>query len=474
MTDTISVPLWLVIIGCGLVGWALLDHILLPSVRWYIRRRVNIVIKEVNKKLDLQLPAFKLTKRKILIDRLMFDSQVLEAVKEYCKENNVPNEVAMEKVERYAREIVPAFNAYIYFRIGRWLSKFLSRLLYRVRIGFVDEEGLEKINPRSSVVFVMNHRSNMDYILLAYLAINRVALSFAMGEWGRFWPVQQLSSAMGAFCIRRGSKNLLYRRVLERYVQMATDAGVVQAVFLEGKLTKDGKLCPPRIGLLDYMLRSFDPSKERDVVFIPVGVNYDRVLEDRTLLMGIDPKAEKKSTPGAIKTTLSFFLHNLWLMLRGRWFRFGYAIVNFGTPVSMREYTKKHKVNFLKMKKEERIKKVQELAQELMGKIEKVVPVAPVPLIAYVFAEDPEKGFSDLEIKGRVQNLIEKLEKQGVRVYIPRSDRDYTIEVGLRMLVLRHIVLENEQLYYAAPDDLDVLQYYANSISHFFRRKGRK
>ncbi|MCK4557257.1 MAG: hypothetical protein KAU47_07040, partial [Candidatus Aminicenantes bacterium] len=132
------------------------------------------------------------------------------------------------------------------------------------------------------------------------------------------------------------------------------------------------------------------------------------------------------------------------------------------------EYTKKHKVDFLKMKKEERIKKVQELALELMGKIEKVVPVAPVPLIAYVFAEDPEKGFSDLEIKGRVQNLIEELEKQGVRVYIPRSDRDYTIEVGLRMLILRHIVLENEQLYYAAPDDLDVLQYYANSISHFF------
>ena len=474
MTDMVSIPLWLVIIGCLLVAWALLDHILLPGVRWYIRRRVNIVIKEVNKKLDLQLPAFKLTKRKMLIDRLKYDSRILENVKAYCKENNVPNEVAMEKVERYAKEIIPSFNAYIYFRIGRWLSKSISRLLYRVRVGFVDEEGLEKIDPISSVVFIMNHRSNMDYILLAYLAINRVALSFAMGEWGRFWPVQQLSSAMGAFCVRRGSKNILYRRVLERYVQMATESGVVQAVFPEGKLTKDGKLCPPKIGLLDYMIRSFNPSQERDIVFIPVGVNYDRVLEDRTLLMGLDPKAEKKSTPAALKTTLSFIMHNLWLMLRGRWFRFGYAIVNFGTPVSMKEYTKKHKVDFSKAEKEERIKKVQGLARELMDKIEKVVPVAPVPLIAYVFAENPEKGFSDLEIKGRVQNLIEELEKQGARVYIPRSDRDYTIEVGLRMLILRHIVLENEQIYYAAPDDLEVLQYYANSIAHFIKPKGRK
>lgn len=471
MTDTVNVPLWLVILGCVFVFWVLLDHILLPGLRWYFRRRVNIVIKEINEKLDLQLPSFKLTKRKILIDRLSYDPRVLEAVKGYCQDNGVPHEVAMEKVKRYAREIVPAFNAYIYFRVGNWLSKFLSRLLYRVRVGFTDEKGLENIDPRSSVVFVMNHRSNMDYILLGYLSMKRVALSFAMGEWGRFWPVQQLSRALGAFFIRRGPKNILYRRVLERYVQMATQAGVVQAVYPEGKLTKDGRLCPPRIGLLDYMLRSFDPKKERDLVFIPVGVNYDRVLEDRTLLQELDPKSEKKSTPEAIKTALSYISHNLWLMLRGSWHRFGYAIVNFGTPVSMMDYTKRRGIDFMSLDKEERIEKVQILAQELMHKIGQVVPVAPVPLIASVFAENPEKGYSDLEIKARVQNLIEDLEKQGARVYIPRSDRDYTIEVGLRMLTLRHIVLENDQLFYAAPDDIDVIQYYANSIAHFSRSK---
>ncbi len=474
MTDTVILPLWLVLLGCLLIAWALLDHLLLPSVKWYFRRRLNIVIEEVNKKLDLQLPAFKLTKRKVLIDRLKYDSQVLEAVNEYCKENDVPKEVAIEKVERYAREIVPSFNAYTYFRIGSWLSKSISRLLYRVRIGFADEEGLEKVDPQSSVVFIMNHRSNMDYILLAYLVINRVALSFAMGEWARFWPVQQLACALGAYCVRRGSKNPLYRRVLMRYVQMATEAGVVQAVYPEGKLTKDGKLCPPRVGLLDYMLRSFDLNTERDIVFIPVGVNYDRVLEDRTLLLGLDPKVKVQSGLKAVKTSLSFIMHNLWLMLRGRWYRFGYAIVNFGTPVSLREYVAKHKLGFPKMEKEERIKRVQALAEELIEKVGAVIPVAPVPLIASVFVENPEKGFSDLEIKARVQRLIDKLEKKGARVYIPRSDREYTIEVGLRMLILRHIVLEYNRIFYAAPDEMDVLEYYANSISHFIKPQSQK
>jgi len=183
--------------------------------------------------------------------------------------------------------------------------------------------------------------------------------------------------------------------------------------------------------------------------------------------LGLDPKAKMKSGLGAVKTSLSFVVHNLWLMLRGRWHRFGYAIVNFGTPLSLREYVKKHKVDFLKMGKEERIKKVQALAEKLMEKVSAVIPVAPVPLIASVFVDDPEKSFSDLEIKARVQKLIDKLEKQGARVYIPRSDRDYTIEVGLRMLILRHIVLENNRVYYAAPAEMDVLEYYANSISHF-------
>lgn len=465
MTETVSLPLWLVIMGSAFIAWALLDHLLLPSVRWFFHRRLNVIIHQINDKLDLQLPAFKLTKRRVLIDRLTYDPEVLCAVQEYCKENNIPSEVAMEKVGRYAQEIVPSFNAYAYFRIGSWISKFLVRLLYRIRVGFADEEGLKKVDPQSSVIFIMNHRSNMDYILLAYLAINRVALSFAVGEWARFWPVQQLSRALGAFFVRRGSGDRLYRRVLARYVQMATEAGVVQAIFPEGKLSKDGKLGVPKIGLLDYMIRPLELSKSRDLVFIPVAVNYDRVLEDRTLLLSLDPKAKKKSRLGAIKTALIFILHNLWLMLRGRWYRFGYAIVNFGTPISLKEYAKKHNIDFPNLSKGQRVKKIQTLAEEMLQEVGKLIPVAPVSLIALVFAENPEKSLSELEIKAHVQHFIKELEERGAHVYIPRHDRDYAIEVGMRMLKLRHLVVEENQLFRAAPENINLINYYANSIA---------
>lgn len=405
MTETVGIPLWLVIMGSALAAWAVLKLLLLPGLRWYFRRRTSIVLSKINDQLDVRLPTFKLTKRKVIIDRLVYDEKVQQAIEEHCREEGISSKEAMRKVKRYANEIVPAFNALVYFRFGSGLSKSLLRLLYRVRAGFVDEEGLAKVDPNSSVVFIMNHRSNVDYILVAYLAINRIALSFAVGEWARVWPIQPLMRALGGFFVRRSS-DALCRCVLARYVRMAAEGGVVQAVFPEGRLSRDGRLGEPKIGLLDYLLRGVDPNRGRDLVFIPVGVNYDRVLEDRSQLLALDPGAKRKSLPGIIKITLSYVLHNFWLMLRGGWYRFIYAVVNFGTPISMREYAKTHGVDFRNFQKEARIEKVRGIAQDLMLATGRVIPVVPVSLVAHVFAEYPEKTFSEIEIKARVQSLF--------------------------------------------------------------------
>lgn len=89
-------------------------------------------------------------------------------------------EAAQARVVRYAQEIAPSFNAYIYFRFGYWLAKGLGRLLYRVRVGLKSSDQLKGISPDSSVVLVMNHRSNMDYILVSFLVAEKTALSYAV------------------------------------------------------------------------------------------------------------------------------------------------------------------------------------------------------------------------------------------------------------------------------------------------------
>ena len=472
MTETVSLPVWVVVAAGALALWAVFDRLLLPGVRWFFRRRADRVVDELNTRLDLRIPPFHRTRRRVLVELLTCDPGITESIERRARESRVPREALVREVERYAREIVPSFNPYLYFRIGYWLARRTVRFLYRVRMGYSDDRALSGIEPNASVVFVMNHRSNMDYVIVAYFAAQRSALSYAVGEWARIWPLQALIRSLGAYFVRRDSRNPLYRRVLARYVQAATAAGVVQAVYPEGGLSRDGRLRRPKLGLISYMVSGFDPAGERDLVFVPVGINYDRVLEDRTLVRERDPEAAvPRSRTYVALTVLGFVCRQTALRLRGRWRRFGYACVNFGTPVSMRSYTRRRGIDFRSLDPPARFEEVERLGGELLDAIAAVVPVLPVSLVATVFVHHPERPMSELEIKAKAQSLIDELERCGAYVHVAHADRDYAVAVGLRMLALRHFVEESDGLYRARGEEGEMLRYYANSIEHFLRAR---
>ena len=469
MADPVALPAWFLVVVAAFALWALYDHVVVPALRWMVNRPAEQVIDEIGQRLRIRIRPFQRTRRQILIQRLLGDPKVLQAVEHYAKTNDLSQATAQRMVERYAREIVPAFNAYLYFRIGYWIGRNVARLLYRVRLGYVDQEGLARIDPEATVVFVMNHRSNMDYVLAGYLAADQAALSYAVGEWARIWPLAQLIRAMGAYFVRRNSRDELYRRVLERYVAMATHGGVPQAVFPEGGLTRDGRLREPKLGVLDYMMRGFWLDGARDLVFVPLGVNYDRVLEDRSLLLAANAEARRPGRLGALRNTLGFVARNLRLMLKSEWHRFGYACVNFGSPISMREYCAIHGVDFQKLSGEARRAAVNALGAHLMQAVGRIVPVVPVALLATAFVREPQREFSELALKATIEAALERLAQSGAHVYVPRKDQDYALTVGLRMLTLRRLVLERDGLYRANGAELPVLAYYANSIAHLLR-----
>jgi glycerol-3-phosphate O-acyltransferase len=466
MASTVEVSTWLLLVLAVFAAWAMYEHVLLPALRWLVMHPAEQVIDELGERLRIAIRPFQRTRRQALIHRLVTDPKVQEAADQFARRNGVPVLVALAKVERHAREIVPAFNAYLYFRIGYWLGKKIAQLLYRVRLGYVDAEGLARIDPEATVVFVMNHRSNMDYVLAGYLAADQAALSYAVGEWARIWPLSALIRAMGAYFVRRNSKDELYRRVLERYIAMATEAGVPQAVFPEGGLTRDGRMREPRLGVLDYMMRGFRQDSGRDLVFVPLALNYDRVLEDRSLLLAAGADAPKAGKTRALWTTLRFVGRNLALMARSEWHRFGYACVNFGAPVSMREYCAARGLDLQKLTGEPRRQAMADLGRHLMGAVGRIVPVVPVALMTNVFIGEPRRAFSALELKAEAERLLERLEAAGAHVYVPRRDFDYALSVGLRMLTLRRLVDETQGLYRARESELPLLRYYANSISH--------
>lgn len=449
MNATVEMPFWLLILILLFAGVTFASHFLFPSVRWFFRKRAERVIARLNTRLERPIQPFKLATRYDMIQRLIYDPTVLRAVAAHASSEGVPEDVAFEQARRYAREIVPSFSASAYFGVATRLAKLISTSIYRVRLGQYAGDALAQVDREATVVFVINHRSNMDYVLVTYLAAERSALSYAVGEWGRIWPLSALIRAMGAYFIRRKQFGPLYKAVLSRYVQLATEAGVTQAVFPEGGLSLTGGIMTPKRGILKYIVDGYDPSG-RDVVFVPVAVNYDRVLEDRVLLAAQD--AGRRRFVARFRTVVGFVTKLFVLRLKGKFHRFGYAAVSFGEPLSLKGFSGD----------------VPALASELMRRVAAEVPVLPVPLVAAaILKADAPLNRAELELAAR--NLVSDLPQ--AHLHMPRQDTGYLVEAGLRLLLQRHLVQERDGMLQLVPAQRSVVEYYAASITHLLRTR---
>ncbi len=453
MFETIAVPLWVLILILLFAAVTALERILGPTARWFFRRRMERVVARLNARLERPIQPFKLARRHDMIQRLLYDPKVAEAVTEHARLEGIPENVAFEEAKGYAREIVPAFSASAYFGPALRFARWLSRALYQVHLDDSNDAALRAIDSEATVIFVMNHRSNMDYVLVTYLVAQRSALSYAVGEWARVWPLSRLIRAMGAFFIRRKSRNTLYRRVLARYVQLATRGGVTQAIFPEGGLSLDGAVGPPKLGLLSYILADFEAEADRDVVFVPVALNYDRVLEDRVLTEAArnGDRKFRASVPVAIR----FAVRHVWRRMRGKAVRFGHAGVGFGEPLSLADFVAGH-----------RGEAIEGIGEELRRRIMVEIPVLPVPLVAYLM----------LISGGRATRteLIEMAAPYLARLpHLAMADATEVVGDGLAGLVTRHVLREGPDGVEAVPEEAGLLAYYARSVAHRFEGEMR-
>jgi glycerol-3-phosphate O-acyltransferase len=441
MFGTVAVPVWLLVLILGFAAVSFATHFLFPSVRWFFRHRAEKALARLNSKLDRKVDLFKLARRSDMVARLAYDPKVVEAAMAHAAEMGVPGEVAFEEARRYAREIVPGFSATLYFGFATRAAKWLSRYLYRVRVGKVDKE-LGHLDPKATVIFVMNHRSNIDYVLVTWLVADRAAISYAVGEWARVWPLSSMIRAMGAYFIRRGSRNALYRKVLARYVQMATEEGTTQAIFPEGGLSLDGRVGAAKMGLLSYIVEGFDPGG-RDVVFVPVGLAYDRVLEDRTLVEAAAAGTRRfRNRPFRVAVYAARYA---WAHFRGHTRGFGTAAAGFGAPVGLRAHLAAGGT-------------VESLGERLMAAIAAVVPVLSVPLVARALGDG---AVSRDELRGRVEALIARLDAAGAVLKLPPQGVSAVLDEGLEPLIRRGLVTEGLQ---PVPAERSVLAFYANSV----------
>jgi glycerol-3-phosphate O-acyltransferase len=419
--------------------------------------------------LDFQarIARYKLVSRRAIHDELILDPVVVAAMRDYMHDTRVSELDVRVRVERYIDEILPFFNVLSYYRLGYNLAKATLNLLYKVTVDYQDEPALARIPRRDVVVYLMNHRSNADYVVVAFVLARGVAVSYAVGEWARVWPLETIFKSFGSYFIRRRYREPLYHAVLERYVQLITRHGVTQGLFPEGGLSRDGKFQPAKIGLLDYIVGTLRAEGfDRDIWFVPVAVNYDRTLEDRVLIQECLEPELRASRSRQAWSVLQYLSLNAGRFVTGRLKRYGRAAVNFGTPLSLRGWLAAQATNVLALPREERLPHIQRLADDAMERVRAVVPVTAVALASAAL----------LSFERHVVTLPELLERMGefrdrlleVNAKVVRADRsiETTWANARRMFRMRRIVLVSGSTVALMPRQRPLLEYYANSIAH--------
>ncbi|MBN1573119.1 MAG: 1-acyl-sn-glycerol-3-phosphate acyltransferase [Deltaproteobacteria bacterium] len=464
---------------------------------------------KVIRRFRVRLDRFKLTRKKYIKFQLLKEREIWEEMERYAEKNGISREEALERVEGYIDEILPFFNILSYYKFGYTISHFLLNLIYNVVIDRDNFRVISKIPKNSVVIYIMNHRSNADYVLVAYMLAEHIALSYAVGEWARIWPLEYIFKSFGSYFIRRKYREPLYHRVLEKYVQLISKNGITQGIFIEGGLSRDGRILPSKVGLMDYIIRTkLDPDFTKDILFVPTAINYDRVLEDMNLLNEIaGAKPEKHGLKKIVSGVMLIFKIPKVVIRNGFFYifkgirKYGYTSVAFGPPISLDRYIEKYCSNILTLPTKTRIPEVKKFADYVLKRVAAVIPITPVPFLAYAILKDGRNRIPETDLIKSMTEIKKELIAKDARIVmgndfldlikekqkIEEMEQDRTMELvnfeygvieieemqksmdlALEVLSLRKIAKKKKGEIRINPDRKDILDYYSNSIIHLF------
>jgi glycerol-3-phosphate O-acyltransferase len=204
---------------------------------------------------------------------------------------------------------------------------------------------------------------------------------------------------------------------------------------------------------------------------VPVGINYDRVLEDRTLLRELETAGGHPKTSRLLQAreVFRYVFWNTGRLLTGRWQRYGRAAVTIGEPISVDAWLEENEavdVHVLELPRTERLPRVQSFCNEMLAQIGGIIPVTPVPLACAALQSFDADFVPRAKLLERMAAMRDVLLELNGRVV--RADRDIeeTFDRAYRMLRMRRILAESGDGFAVLPHGRPLISYYANSIVH--------
>ncbi len=204
---------------------------------------------------------------------------------------------------------------------------------------------------------------------------------------------------------------------------------------------------------------------------VPVAINYDRVLEDRSLLRELDVREGRKRTP--LCTQLAEVLRYVWWnmarLVARKWKRYGRAAVVIGEPVPIEPWLTeqdRETGGLFALPRADRLARVQLLSDAVLERIAAIVPVTPVTLACAALQSFDGDFISHKQLLSRMADMREVLDELNARVIHREGTVDDIFDRAWRMLRMRRILVRVGEGYAILPANRPLISYYANSISH--------
>lgn len=404
--------------------------------------------------------------RRTLIARIVESESVTQAISAQARREQMELDEAKREAEKFAWEIAADYSYTVIRSLEIVLSWFWNRIYRGVDVHHFNQ--FQRIAPSYEVIYVPCHRSHIDYLLLSFLLYQRgfVPPHIAAGVNLNLPVVGSLLRRGGAFFLRRTFRSQpLYAAVFSEYVSTLLDKGVHIEYFIEGTRSRTGRLLPPRLGMLAMTIRAYLLAPERPLMFQPVYIGYERLVESSSYTKELSGQAKKKESIWDLFSVFSILRRN-----------YGQVHVSFGQPLfiddMLAEYNPKWRDEVAdKAGKPPWVSKlVDELGQQILVNINRSVVVNPVNLLTTALMSTRLRAMDECDLRDVLmlyQRLIPQLGYSD-QVTLTEQDPAQQIKYGLELKVLERQQHPLGDVIRLVPRKMVRLTYFRNNTAHLF------
>lgn len=399
-----------------------------------------------------------------ILESVLNSEEVREVIQQAADEQERP---VVEVREEAALELnfMAADYKYSFIVMASWLLRRTLGKLYNPIV--LDKEGLNRVRDmlkQRALIYVPSHKSHVDYLAWSWMLNenNMYPPHIIAGENLSFWPMGFLFRRMGALFMRRSFKgNRVYSTLLRRYLTYMLNEGYSQEFFIEGTRSRTGKLLQPKLGILSFYIDSFVKNPDRDMVFAPVSIIYDKLIEEgshsREMAGG---RKEKESTSSLLKIPNIFKL------------RYGAMYVNVGRFLSLKEWLEERKIQASDLVGYKRKEVIQEIGYDVIYRINECNMVTAPAAVSLALLASSRKGVAQVKLLDTIEIILGYLKGRGVKMSEALDHSLWAVSETIEMFrkdgsIQAHTI--GEEIIYTINDGKRFsLDYYKNHILHYF------